>query len=105
MPTTDSIVFITGASNGMGRVTAKTLAEHGYTVIATLRDAEGKNAAVAQELRSLPSKTPVRVIELDVTSDASVNAGVQAALDACGRIDVLMNCAGVMWTGITEAFT
>ncbi|MET0987219.1 MAG: SDR family NAD(P)-dependent oxidoreductase [Steroidobacteraceae bacterium] len=105
MPTTDSIVFISGASNGMGRLTARTLAENGYTVVAAMRDANGKNAAAADELRKVKAKTPVRVVELDVTHDASVSSGVQAALDAYGRIDVLVNCAGVMWTGITEAFT
>lgn len=100
-----STVLITGTSNGMGKVLAQSLAAAGYPVIASMRDISGKNAACAEALRKTPGMVPIEVVEIDVTDDLSVTRGVQQALDAWGRIDVLINCAGVMWTGITEAFS
>jgi NADP-dependent 3-hydroxy acid dehydrogenase YdfG len=44
-------------------------------------------------------------VELDVSDDASVEAGVKKALVEAGKIDVLVNNAGIMSAGVTEAFT
>lgn len=100
----DQVVLITGTSNGIGKVMAQSLAANGYQVIATMRDVAGKNAASAQSLREAPG-TPIKVVEIDVSNDSSVSQGVQQSLALTGHIDVLINCAGVMWTGITEAFS
>lgn len=102
---TDQVVLITGTSNGIGKIMAQSLAHSGYRVIAAMRDVQGKNAASAAALRNLEVTHPVQVVEIDVTSDASVSQGVAQALSHAGRIDVLVNCAGIMWTGITEAFS
>ena len=101
----EQTIFVTGTSNGMGKVMAQSLARNGYKVIATMRDVHGKNAASAEALRNLDAAHPVEIIDIDVTQDESVMRGVAKALEAVGRIDVLVNCAGVMWTGITEAFS
>jgi len=98
-------VLITGASNGMGKVMAQSLAAAGHRVIASMRDVQGKNAEAAEALRNAPAVTPITVVEIDVTDDQSVASGVQQALDISGHIDVLINCAGVMWTGIAESFS
>jgi len=101
------IVLITGASSGFGRVTAETLAQHGHTVYATVRDLTGKNQPVAGELQraSQAEHTRLHVIELDVTDTVSVERAVQTVVSEIGRLDVLINNAGSFYGGITEGFT
>jgi NAD(P)-dependent dehydrogenase (short-subunit alcohol dehydrogenase family) len=101
------VVLITGASTGFGRLFAETLARHGHTVFATMRDPAGRNAANASEIRVLAAKEtlPLHVLELDVASDASVELAVRAAVEKAGRIDVAINNAGYALTGLVEAAT
>ncbi len=94
-------ILITGASTGFGRDTAETMARAGYSVFASMRDPQGKNRQYAEALR----KQGIGVVELDVSSDASVEHGVQEVLKRANRIDVLVNNAGIASAGITEAFT
>ncbi|WP_317196642.1 SDR family NAD(P)-dependent oxidoreductase [Hymenobacter negativus] len=61
-------MFITGTSTGFGKLMTTTLAAAGHTVVAGMRGATTKNAAVASKLSALPN---VEVVELDVTSDES----------------------------------
>lgn len=97
-----SNVLITGASSGFGRSTAETLAKSGHTVFATMRQPAGKNAPAAQALKAVGA----HVLELDVTSDASVDRAVEAiARQTSGAVDVLFNNAGRLSAGIQEAFT
>ena len=95
-------ILITGTSSGFGKLTALTLAKAGYTVIAAMRGSTGKNAAVARELSAIPN---IWVIELDVTSDASVQTAVQQTLEKYGRIDVLINNAAVAGYGLLESYS
>jgi NADP-dependent 3-hydroxy acid dehydrogenase YdfG len=94
-------ILITGASSGFGRDTAETLFAAGHTVYASMRAARGKNREAAEALRNLGIKT----VELDVSDDASVEAGVENVLAEAGKIDVLVNNAGIGSAGVTEAFT
>jgi NAD(P)-dependent dehydrogenase (short-subunit alcohol dehydrogenase family) len=94
-------ILITGASTGFGRDTAETLARAGHTVFASMRDPQGKNGEAAQALR----KQGIEVVELDVSSDTSVDQAVKEVLARARRIDVLVNNAGVASAGVTEAFT
>src|SRR5260221_4641531 len=94
-------ILITGASSGFGRDTAETLFRAGHTVYASMRRAQGKNREAAEALRKLGIKT----VELDVSDDASVEAGVKKVLAEAGKIDVLVNNAGIASVGVTEAFT
>jgi NAD(P)-dependent dehydrogenase (short-subunit alcohol dehydrogenase family) len=100
-------VLVTGTSSGIGYSIAAELPKHGYHVIAAMRSPAVKNAAAAAELRALAKSSAGRcdVVEIDVTSDASVAAGVASAIALAGRLDVLVNCAGIMWLGVTEAFS
>jgi NAD(P)-dependent dehydrogenase (short-subunit alcohol dehydrogenase family) len=102
-----SNILITGCSSGFGLDAAKDLAARGHTVYATMRGVHGKNAAVAQELASYGAENgyALHVGELDVTSDASVVAAVDDMVAKTGSIDVVVNNAGQMFVGITEAFT
>src|SRR5467141_4803765 len=94
-------IQITGASSGFGRDTAETLFRAGHTVYASMRNAQGKNREAAEDVRKLGIKT----VELDVSDDASVEAGVKKVLVEAGKIDVLVNKPGIMSAGVTEAFT
>lgn len=101
------VVLITGASTGFGSLFAETLARHGHTIFATMRDPTGRNATNASEIRALAKKEslPLHVLELDVTNDASVEQAVRTSIEQAGRIDVVINNAGYGLIGLAEAVT
>lgn len=94
-------ILITGASSGFGRDTALTLASHGHHVFASMRDVSGRNRPHAEALTA----AGIDVVELDVTDEASVDAAVAKVLATAGRIDLLVNNAGMASAGVSEAFT
>jgi NAD(P)-dependent dehydrogenase (short-subunit alcohol dehydrogenase family) len=101
-------ILITGASSGFGLEGSKALAARGHLVFASMRGVTGKNAGAAADLRRFAEerKASLEVVELDVTSDASVAQGVERVLSrAGGRLDTLVNNAGVGTWGLQEAFT
>jgi len=87
--------FITGAGRGMGVDIARAALDAGHAVVATGRNTEAVREALAESDYLL-------VVELDITSIASAQAAVQAALDRFGRIDVLVNNAGNFYAGFFE---
>ena len=101
------VVLITGCSTGFGRATAEAMVRRGYSVFATMRDTAGRNASHRDALESLAKREnlPLRVLEMDVASDESVSSAVGEALKSAGRIDVVVNNAGVAALGITEAYS
>ncbi|WP_033288656.1 SDR family NAD(P)-dependent oxidoreductase [Amycolatopsis jejuensis] len=91
----DKIALITGASSGMGRAAAITFAREGATVIvADIEDTDG--AAVAEEIRANGGQAEYR--RLDVTDEQSWTTAVADLLDRHGRLDVLVNNAGISGT-------
>jgi NAD(P)-dependent dehydrogenase (short-subunit alcohol dehydrogenase family) len=95
-------ILITGVSNGFGKDTALTMSAAGHRVFGTMRDSVGRNRGAAAELRA----KGIDVVEMDVTQDASVDAGFSSVLDKTGgRLDVLVNNAGLMVQGISETIT
>ncbi|WP_213807111.1 SDR family oxidoreductase [Granulicella sp. dw_53] len=94
-------ILITGASSGFGRDTAETLALAGHTVFASMRDVAGRNRLHANALRA----RGIYVGEIDVTDDASVQKGVDLVLAETGRVDVVINNAGLGSLNVSEAFT
>ena len=94
-------VLITGSSTGFGRDAAETLARAGHTVFASMRNPQAQNRDRAQALR----KHGIEIVELDVSSDTSVERAVKEVLERTHRIDVLVNNAGIASAGVTEAFT
>jgi len=98
----NKVILITGTSSGFGNLIAKTLAMDGHKVYATMRDSEGKNADNAKKLSDTENIT---VLDLDVTDDNSVNETVKKIIEAENKIDVVVNNAGIVGSGITEAFT
>ena len=96
-------ILITGTSSGFGKLTAVTLALAGHHVIAGMRDPNGKNAAAKADL--LAKCAAIEIVDLDVTSDESVNTAVAHIDNKAGGIDVLVNNAGLSVVGISEAVT
>ena len=101
------VVLITGTSSGFGRDTALTLARSGHTVYASMRDSQGRNKPAADSLRSLAQeqRLDLNVIDLDVADSRSVERAVDTITKSAGRLDVLVNNAGSLYAGVTEAFT
>lgn len=104
--TSPKTILVTGTSRGIGKLTAKTLAADGHHVYAAMRDIAGRNAAAAAELADHARADGLKLtpIELDVADTASVEKAV-AAIETESQIDVLVNNAGIMPVGVTEAFT
>ena len=100
-------VVITGCSSGFGKQLALDLARRGDRVYATMRGTQGKNTVAAEELAETATQDglDLHVLELDVTSTASVDAAAALILAEAGAPDTVVNNAGVMLTGFTEAFT
>ena len=99
--TMSKTVLITGTSTGFGREIAETLTRTGYRTFASMRDPKGKNREHAEKLTEFGAS----VIELDVTSSKSVEQAVATIVTEAGGVDVLVNNAGVAYTGVSEAFT
>lgn len=95
-------IFITGTSTGFGKLMTITLSQEGHTVIAGMRGTKDKNEAVAKELSALPN---VDVVDIDVTNDASVKEAFENTLAKHGKIDVLVNNAGLAGFGLVEAYS
>lgn len=96
------VVLITGTNSGFGWLAAKSCDAAGHKVYATMRDIKGRNAGKA---KALTEGTNIGVLEMEVTDSLSVRDAVATILQEEGRIDVLVNNAGVYATGIAETFT
>lgn len=94
-------ILITGANSGFGQLIIAELLKSGHRVAGSMRDVDGRNARAAATLRA----SGVEIVEIDVTNDASVAAGVTAATERLERIDVLINNAGVGAHGLQENFS
>ncbi|GGD10907.1 SDR family oxidoreductase [Hyunsoonleella pacifica] len=100
-------VVITGSSSGFGYLTTLTLARKGYKIWATMRNTETKNATKKEELLTIAKteKLNISVIDMDVNNDDSVANAITTIANTDGKIDHLINNAGYMFVGITEAYS
>lgn len=89
-------IFITGASSGIGKTTAKFFQEKGWNVVATMRTPDKE-----EELNQLDN---VLVTRLDVTDLGSIEGAAKEAREKFGQVDVLLNNAGYGAYGPLEAF-
>lgn len=87
------VAVITGANSGIGFKAARHLAAKGATVIMACRNLEKARAARAR----LPAEANVRIVELDLGSQASVKKAAEEILAEYPRLDLLLNNAGIMW--------
>ena len=95
-------VLITGCSSGFGLLAAVSLAKSGWRVFATMRDVSKRgrlDAALAQ------AGATAEVLALDVTSQHSIDACVAQVVASAGRIDALVNNAGIGIGGFVEDLT
>ncbi len=95
------VVLVTGAAQGLGRAFAHRFAADGARVVVSDRDLAGA-ARVRDELTG--AGADALAVALDVGDEASVADGVQAAMDAYGRVDVLVNNAAVFSTIAMKPF-
>ncbi len=93
MTDTAKVIAITGASSGIGEATAKLLAQTGAKVLVGARRAD-RLALLVREIREAGGDAEFQT--LDVTDRASVNAFVAFAVERFGRLDAIVNNAGVM---------
>ncbi|GAC1672978.1 MAG: oxidoreductase [Steroidobacteraceae bacterium] len=86
--------FITGCSTGFGRELGKHVLERGYPTVVTARNPD--------EVKDLAAKGEALVLKLDVTDQGQIHAAIKAAEDKFGRIDVLVNNAGIGYFAAVE---
>ena len=92
----EKVWFITGCSTGFGRELARMVLKRGYSAVVTARDpARAEDIAKGYDERAL-------VLELDVTDPVEVEAATKSAEKRFGRIDVLVNNAGIGYFGAVE---
>ena len=96
MVNTRKVAVVTGANRGIGFETCRQLAKHGMKVVLAARD-EAKGRAAAERLRK--EDLDVDFAPLDVTDDGSVREFARHIKKSCGRVDVLVNNAGIMIDG------
>jgi 3-hydroxybutyrate dehydrogenase len=94
------VAVITGAAGGIGREIARTFAREGAKVVIADRNQAGATAAAAEL-----GGTDVAIgVGMDVTDEAQVDAGMAAAVEAFGRIDLLVSNAGIQTVGPLDQF-
>jgi NAD(P)-dependent dehydrogenase (short-subunit alcohol dehydrogenase family) len=87
------VALVTGANRGIGREVARQLAERGYEVLLSARDAENATAAAAELAAGTGGR--VKPLTLDVADPQSISEAAAAVRADPGRLDVLVNNAGI----------
>ena len=95
----ETIIVITGANQGLGHEIAKKLAaeNENYRIILGSRSLE-KGQQAASEVTKLAKNTKVDVVQIDVSSDDSIQSAARTIEEKYGRVDVLVNNAGIVQT-------
>lgn len=94
-----SVTVVTGANSGIGRATALHLASVGHHVVGTVRSLEKADKLLA---KAEASGLEISLAVADVADEASVKAGFEEILSTAGRVDNLVNNAGVGGNGVVE---
>ncbi len=95
----EKVAIVTGSSSGIGYTTALDLAKNGFKTYATMRDTNKSNNILAEATKD---NLPLKVIQLDVNDDLSVQQAIREILKEDERIDVLVNNAGFVIMGAVE---
>lgn len=95
------MALVTGTSSGFGMLTAVRLARSGWTVYAGMRD-PGRGGELAARARAAGVEAKIRPVRLDVTREDEIRAAVETVLAESGRIDALVNNAGIATGGFVE---
>ncbi|MEV0198545.1 SDR family oxidoreductase [Nonomuraea sp. NPDC050691] len=97
-PQSSRIVAVTGAGTGIGRATARAFAAEGAHVFAIGRREEPLEETATGYGRITP-------LAADITAEGEPRRIIQAVLETCGRLDVLVNNAGIVRSGALDALT
>lgn len=97
----EQVVLVTGASRGIGYATADLLAKEGYTVYAGVREQSNVQYVLAPQSKY----KNFHPIVIDVTKQETIDAAIKTIVENEGRIDVLVNNAGIMVYGSLENVT
>jgi NAD(P)-dependent dehydrogenase (short-subunit alcohol dehydrogenase family) len=87
-----STILVTGASTGIGQETALHMARKGHRVFAGVRTPD---SAVELREKTTSENLPLEIIQLDITKDDSVDQAIATIMSSAGRIDALVNNAGI----------
>ncbi len=93
------VTVVTGANSGIGRATAIHLAQHGHTVYGTVRATSRTDKLLAMAEQA---GVEINLAELDVADDESVRRGFAEIFERAGRVDNLVNNAGIGGNGVVE---
>ena len=101
------VIVVTGAANGVGKSACGKLAQAGHTVYAAMRRNERPKRAPHRQFQAQSDKPGIdlRVVELDVSSETSVNSAIELIIAESGRLDVVVHNVGQIVYGPTEALT
>jgi len=91
------VIFITGASSGLGKATSLYFAQQGWNVIATMRN--------PQDEKELTEHSNIFIAKLDVSDYGSIQEAINQSIEKFGQIDVLINNAGYGQQGLFEAIS
>jgi NAD(P)-dependent dehydrogenase (short-subunit alcohol dehydrogenase family) len=94
-----TVVLVTGSNSGFGQAIASTFAWRGDSVAAAMRTT-ARGAGLRDAVAGAPGS--VEIVQLDVTDAASMTSAVDSVVDRFGRIDVLVNNAGISHIGAFE---
>lgn len=101
-----AVTVITGGANGIGLATAQTCYTRGaHVVLADINEQRLQQAAQLVQQSQPPSSAKIVAVTTDVTDEGQVQTLMQQALDICGRIDLVVTCAGLGLGGSIENFT
>src|SRR5688572_20963738 len=95
-PLDGTVALVTGASSGIGEATARTLAAQGAAVALVARRVDRLDA-LAKELSAIGATA--LVVEADITDETQARAAVDRTVTELGRLDTVVNNAGVMLLG------
>jgi NAD(P)-dependent dehydrogenase (short-subunit alcohol dehydrogenase family) len=101
------VALITGTSSGFGELIALTMARAGDEVYAAMRDPHHRNRPAARRLDRIArlERLALEVVDIDVRSERSVASGVRQVVRRAGRVDVLVNNAGIFYPALLETQT
>jgi NAD(P)-dependent dehydrogenase (short-subunit alcohol dehydrogenase family) len=102
-----NIVVVTGASSGFGALTSRALPRAGHTIYASVLETTGRNEPQVKEVEeyAIEHHVDLRAIELDVSSQESIDVALKTIISENGRLDLVIHNAGHTGFGGTEAFT
>ena len=101
-----NIVVVIGASSGFGALTSRALPRAGHTIYASVLETTGRNEPQVKELEEYAIEHGVdRAIELNESSQESIDVALKTIISENGRLDLVIHNAGHMGFGSSEAFT